>query len=437
MTPERFLDLLRTYNAARLLAKRLACNDNAKNQVYLGGDFAALNVVPHRPMVEDASTTADAKRVRLKAGLDFYWLDDAGCLEPAGGANLILYPRYPEVRLSGILTGVRNRSWSPLISSRTEGRWLFLATVSDGRILAHVVGPGTPLAVWAESALAEDGHGALLEFPLPRRQGIREALAAIAAKGWIPSKRLTKGGHEVVCRGTNCGGYTLEAELGVRPNSRSTPDYDGWEVKQFQVSDIDHPTGDRITLFTPEPDGGVYRELGIERFLRRFGYPDKRGRVDRLNFGGHHVCGVRNSLTRLTLSLVGWDSAKETVADLDGGLVLADESGEEAAKWSYTALINHWSTKHARAVYVPGEVQPDPLAYRFGSRVLACQGTGFSLFVRAFSNGLVVYDPGIKMEQASTGSPKFKKRSQFRIPFKHVPMLYRHAGWWDLHRSAS
>jgi hypothetical protein len=30
---------------------------------------------------------------------------------------------------------------------------------------------------------------------------------------------------------SNCGGYTLEAELGATPNGYSEPDFMGWEIK--------------------------------------------------------------------------------------------------------------------------------------------------------------------------------------------------------------
>lgn len=39
-------------------------------------------------------------------------------------------------------------------------------------------------------------------------------------------------------------------------------------------------------------------------------------------------------------------------------------------------------------------------------------------------NGNIYYDPGIKMEDAST-KPKIKKRSQFRIKSQHLASLYK------------
>ena len=39
---------------------------------------------------------------------------------------------------------------------------------------------------------------------------------------------------------------------------------------------------------TPEPNGGVYSAEGVIKFIRKYGYPDKSGKIDRFNFGGIH-----------------------------------------------------------------------------------------------------------------------------------------------------
>jgi hypothetical protein len=52
--------------------------------------------------------------------------------------------------------------------------------------------------------------------------------------------------------------------LGISPNGRSEPDYLGWELKAY--------SGSRITLMTPEPNGGLYGEKGVAEFLRTYGY---------------------------------------------------------------------------------------------------------------------------------------------------------------------
>ncbi len=44
--------------------------------------------------------------------------------------------------------------------------------------------------------------------------------------------------------------------------------------------------------------------------------------------------------------------------------------------------------------------------------------------LRALANGAVYYDPGIKLEQASTANPTSKRRSQFRVASKNIVALY-------------
>src|SRR5690606_26890966 len=125
--------------------------------------------------------------------------------------------------------------------------------------------------------------------------------------GWILSKRLDKMGNILPCNSSNCGGYTLEAELGVTPNGFSEPDFLGWEVKQFTVKNFSNINSAVITLMTPEPTGGIYVTEGIESFIRRYGYDDVSGKHDRLNFGGQFYLNRRGLRTGLTLKLFGFN----------------------------------------------------------------------------------------------------------------------------------
>lgn len=93
--------------------------------------------------------------------------------------------------------------------------------------------------------------------------------------GWIDSKRLDRDGNILACNAPNCGGYTLEAELGIIPNGYSAPDFLGWEIKQFGVKKFTRINNAIITLMTPEPNGGIYKNEGIEYFLKHYGYADK------------------------------------------------------------------------------------------------------------------------------------------------------------------
>ena len=141
---EQLLDLMRHHGATRIYAKRLASNDNSKQQVYLGGGFAALNIIPHGDIIIDTSERAGAKQDRPKALVNFYWIDENG-RHPAPGANLILYPDYPEVRLSGFLRGCRAAP-NAIMTVREEGRLLVLGMTPEGDVLAHALAADSPIA---------------------------------------------------------------------------------------------------------------------------------------------------------------------------------------------------------------------------------------------------------------------------------------------------
>jgi len=435
MQPADLLKALKDNGCTRLLAKRLAPNDNSKNQIYLGGDYSAIQVLPFGSLVDDTSVVASSKRARLKANVSLSWVDEGGGIEEASHSNLILYPKYPEVRLSGLLQGLRTRHQSDVIASRDEGRWLFLGITQAGQILAYACKAASPCANWAESLSSQlPVVGVFCEFPLnghDARSNIQQVLGDIAGKGWIRSKRLNGAGETRPCESENCGGYTLEAEMEIRPNGRADPDYEGWEVKQFHVTDLREPIGAQLTLFTPEPDGGVYCSEGVEEFIRQYGYPDVSGIADRINFGGAHRFGISHPRTSLTLTLAGWNTTTKKIDSVSGGIRLVDARENVAASWSFPDLINHWKRKHAKAVYVPSLKATDPLRYRYGSKVFFGIGTDFPLVLDSVTKGHVIYDPGIKMENSSK-SPTIKRRSQFRILFKNLSGLYRQTGWWDL-----
>jgi hypothetical protein len=436
MTPDQLLAVMRDRGARRMVAKRLAANDNSKNQIYLGGDYTAIQVLPFENLHEDASVAGGSKNARMKADVALNWIDSRGGMKRAKGANLILYPKYPEVRLSGMLKGVRDRAPAEVIAPRAEGRWLFLGINAEGSVLAFACQHDAPCAKWAEEAVTAGRAtqvGVFYEFLIPKagREDLMVALRRISDLGWIGSKRLDKDGRTLPCNAQNCGGYTLEAELGIRPNGRSDPDYDGWEVKQFDVTDLLKPKGGRVTLMTPEPDGGLYADAGAEDFLRKFGYADRGGIVDRINFGGMHRFGIRHDLTKLQMALTGWDAAKGTMTDLAGGIELIDVEGGIAARWSFESLLNHWKRKHAKAVYVPSNCDKEPRRYRYGAKVFTGVGTDFPLLLAAFARGAAFYDPGIKLVNAST-KPELKRRSQFRIAVKDLGALYETTAWTEL-----
>jgi hypothetical protein len=414
--------------ASVLLAKALAPNDNSKNQIYLGGDFQALGILPVGQVRAD--TSPDGREI-LKATVRFSWLQIDGTSTEAPNAQLILYPQYPEVRLSGILLGSR-KAPSQLIASREDGRILLLAVTSDGSITAVAAGPASQLARDIAELKNLETAGIFLKIPLTRKavqpkEQLLSELRRIHTKGWIDGRALRRDGSVHPCNSQNCIGFTLEAELGVARNGYSEPDFLGWEVKAAQARDLfTIPISKAVTLLTPEPDLGFYCQNGASDFVRRYGYTDRRQREDRLNFGGVFANGRRQSLTGLTLGIAGFDATARKMVTAHGAIELRSDDGTLAAGWSFAKLTKHWNRKHAQAVYVPALCNTNGLRrYQYGGVVTLGEGTDFLLFLSAVARGSVYYDPALKIENASNPASPTKRRSQFRIKAGNLTDLYR------------
>jgi hypothetical protein len=121
----------------------------------------------------------------------------------------------------------------------------------------------------------------------------------------------------------------------------------------------------------------------------------------------------------------GYDPESGKITNPDGGVTLIGPRGEEAATWHFADMMRHWNRKHAKAVYVPSLRKiSDYRQYRYGNLVQLGIGTDFSKFLAAIADGKAYYDPGIKLEKASSRKPESKRRSQFRIESSNIKYLY-------------
>lgn len=423
---DALLGAFQKLGAQRVLCKRLAENDNSKQQVYLGHGFDALNLIPFGTVQSDSSK----KQPIMKAALPLSWLDDAGKAAPAAGAQLVLYPQYPEVRMSGFLRGCAtapNELMRPVpkasrrFNNGPDGRLLFLAILPSREIVAYLAAAGSAITNEFDERDARNpfvGAGVFLNVPLPDARDPRtlllDRLRQIHAAGWHPSCRLHADGSRRPYSARNGGGYTLEALFDIIPNGRAEPDFHGWELKACG--------SDRVTLMTPEPDSGYYGSEGVEAFVRRYGHVADG---DTLYFTGQHRVDVACTSTGQKLTVRGFDVPNAKIVDVDGGIYLVGEGGEDSAGWSFPRLLEHWGRKHASAAYVPYEVRDSGgPEYHYTSPAMLGEGTSFEKFLKALASGLVVYDPGPKVMAASTAKPKTKARSQFRIGRKSLGQLY-------------
>jgi len=430
---DTLLGRFRGLGAVRIVIKPLAENDNTKQQIYLGSSFEILKVLPF----ESVKATPGVKRPNFKAPMNLSWIDAQGHVAPAQGTKLILYPDYPEVRLSGFLRGcpiAPSRLMQPVPKAERQhnngpdGRVLFLGIRPDGGVLAYVSASGSEVSrsfanLRANAAVVASGALWLLELVNTgnARDALLQKLREIHTAGWHPSMRLDRTGRKIPYAAQNGGGYTLEALFGISPNGRSEPDYMGWELKAFGSS--------RITLMTPEPDTGFYGQHGTEAFVRKYGRDIGGGTT---YFTGLHRVGLICAASGQVLRLDGFDPTKEKVVDVSGGIQLVDRLGQVSAGWSFADLIDHWGRKHASAAYIPYEKKNDVLPeYFYGSPVLLGEKTTFPRYLKAMHDGHVVYDPGSKVT-TEAGKSRVKARSQFRISVKQLACLYESLDRVDL-----
>lgn len=437
MNLKQFLKIFSDKTCQKIYVKKLSANDNSKNQIYFGGSFDILNILPSSEIITD--TDGIRKRESFKSKLDFYWLDEDGTSSKAPNCQLILYPDYPEVRFSGFLLGCKNAPRDLLIE-RIENRVLFIGVSDERKIYGYVVSPNSEIANEFFALKNIETHGVFYvltvfnnQIQLNSKNILLEELKRIHNLGWIFSKRLTPHLQIVPCENSNCGGFTLEAELNIPSNPRSEPDFLGWEIKNFSVKNFEKINSTVITLMDHSPTHGFFNEQGAEAFIRKYGYNDKRGRESRMNFGGTHRHGIFHSLTSLQLVIVGFDSENLKIINPSGYIALIDRHDNIAASWSFASFIKHWNTKHANACYVPSKLkkefflEDEKRQYSYGNKIILGSYTDVTLLFKQIYLGKIYFDPGIKLELAIEGLRRkgVKVRSSFRIKSGDLSSLYQ------------
>jgi hypothetical protein len=424
-------NLLRFYSdvgSAEVYVKQLSPNDNSKNQIYLGGSFDVLNIFPSEDIVTDSA--GPRKKQTLKSKIDFNWINEDYSVSIAPHSQLILYPEYPEVRFSGFLRG-SNNGYSHLLSSREEGRLLFLGVGKNNKIYGYVASSQSDVALNYHSKKGLETHGVFKIIKITdTKYLLLQELQRIHNLHWICSKRLNPKNEIVPCVSSNCGGYTLEAEMNIPSNSTSGPDFLGWEIKQFRVNNFNKFGSSPISLMDHSPNGGYFFDEGPAAFIKKYGYADKKGRASRLNFGGTHKFNTVHHLTSLKLLTFGFDILSRTI-DPQGFVGLIDTKENIAASWSFKSIIDHWKKKHPQACYVPSRIRKGNFEkcnqqYFFGNKIILGKYTDVSLFLYELSLSNIVYDPGIKLELAIEGERKQEThvRSLFRTKPNRLPNLY-------------
>lgn len=455
ITIEQVRDEFTAAGAKVVWAKLMGRNNNSKQQVWLAGDPSDLSFLPLGVPSYNEGTSRKKKAGPLvvRIPVSWNWIVPGVGRFLAPDAKLCYYPQYPEVRFSGFLRGCSmapNELMSPSKRGFEEGRVLFFATVDiDGEhptVVAMVVGAPSPAAAYMY-ALGADAAGKPKPVVSPGMQVLDEiSVLENALKGFVGEKivpcRLL--GDGTVIRpyiAQNAAGFTLEAEMGVGENSVPGPDFDVWELKAIKQVNLLKRHNHKVTLFTPQPDRGWITEHPQTDFVLRYGHvykTNEQGKPVSYYFtsGDFEGIGTDKPSARLRMQIEGFRNSKDF--DPSGMIELVDkETGEVAAGWSFMKLLDHWQRKHNRAAYVPYAKEGDgeSTLLEFGPLITLGISTSFGLFLQAFSEGKVVFDPGDKAVLRD-GKWVPHSRSQFRINLFDIGAIYQETRFIDIRDDA-
>lgn len=420
------VSLLAAHGVQEGLIKPLSRNHNDKNQIYSAAGFD-----PVYPMFDVAFSLRGAATSRKKGSRTkgkfipeavfrkFSWVDSSGREIPAREAKMIIYAQYPETRLSGFQT-VENTMPDTLSVEFTKqhpdvARYLVLGRRGAGEVVAVMVA-GPAQRFMNEVASLPNATGSRVWKHLRVGQNVSAALASMLARVVnkpVPGRRLDASHASLPFNGTQVCGYTLEHELGIVPNSDKNGDFEGIELKAH--------TQKKVTLFTPEPDLGLYAE-DFAKFMNTYGYEAKPGEF---RLTGIHRVDVCCDKSGLTLKIMNHErgSSLAAAADKDVHVGLFDNKGRLAAGWSLERLLNCWSAKHNESVYVPASKtrceDPELIAaghkymVEFSDEVMWCRETSAEQLFEALYEGTLFLDPAPKYcpDNASLN----KRRSQWRV----------------------
>jgi hypothetical protein len=415
-------------NVSRVFYKKLATNDNSKNQVFLGSGWDTVSILPLEEITE---SSANFQTSNFKCHLNFYWLSQEGELCHAPRTKLILYSKYPEVRLSGFIDGCsdKNRLSRLMNAQRNETieRILILGVTNDDKILSHVLeSDSNKEGQLKEISLSSYGKLTEIKFSLGMASidELVSRIKEIINKGWVPVRSLTLKDGKIVSNykdkiANNSHGVTLEAELGVTANSSSGPDWRGWEIKSkrfLKYNQIHHSKP--VSLFTPAPDFGLY-SYDYELFMDNYGFFDVE--KNRISFAQMHKYQRTTPGSQLTLVCSGFENG---IIKGNGSIDLIDPGDNIVASWKFSKLLGHWNRKHQNFVLIPAMVclkNGIPHAKYFGYLKIG-KKTDFNKFISAFVNTYISYEPGCWIDNQNPS--RRHERHQWRILSGRLEELY-------------
>lgn len=301
--------LLTQHNCELAFVKKLAKNNNDKQQVFIHRSIGIFNSTfelkfEERGLSESVTKPASNRSKKIPSAVfsSFSWVSRDGSLHPVKACKAILYAQYPETRLSSFKTVSnempRSMSVEYTRSVNLLSRFLVLGATREGRAVAiMVVDPSAEFENVFKHLPPLPNTKIIKQFRLREdqtpSQELAEKLTDYVVNKTFPGQKLLIAGSTKPFNGTQVCGYTLESVLGIAPNANKDGDYKGIELKAM--------TQNKVTLMTTEPDGGHYAN-SFGAFVQKFGYTDDNGLTYRMN--GLMRAWTRNEKTGLTLKIL-------------------------------------------------------------------------------------------------------------------------------------
>lgn len=444
---------LKKHECTLVLIKKLARNNNDKNQIYFHHDTSILNSVFDLEFDERLASTSEKKKGTIFGKTipqaifkEFHWLSTNGHLEKTKECKAITYHQYPETRLSGFQTD-KLRIPNSLSIEYTKNpeifpRYLAIGATPQGIAIAMmIVNPGSIFDDEFKKLDGFQGSNICKHLEIDGELStstskLKYLLSNSVANKDLKGCRYDRNMKTVPFNSTQVHGYTLEHACGIKPNSDHDGDIYGIELKAF--------TRKKISLITTEANGGLYKE-SFSGFMQKYGYV----KDDDYRLTGIHRAYALNYKTGLTLKIVcfpltkgikkterrNYDPEQAFSKQMNGmSLILEDQKGDIAASWTIEHLMNRWGAKHNEVVYVPATVNANHVAEEinagynkrvvFGDQVLWCFRSTVEKLLNAIHTGVIFLDPAPKYNV--TDSSRSKRRTQWRLNdiYKAAPLLY-------------
>ena len=342
----------------------------------------------------------------------------------APNSKLIFYSKYPEARISGFL---RNAPGAPksLMNARLKNR-IFILGIFDDHVVCFVKVCTDGELIYLRDLKLKSGLniGSFYELNIGNQnQKIIERLNEIVQKEWIPGSKLDKMGLPEPYNARNAIGYTLEAELKIKPNPISSPDFDIWEVKGSTISTevLKRIYVKPYSMFDSAPDLGIIRSIkDSKKFAKTYG----REKNNRYDFTGPYK--YHEEKFGRTLRLL---DEKDIYTHLNELLLF--EGKIKILGWSFEKIINHLSSKHSHTVFAFAQMQKISgiRHYKYNPVIILAEYAGILGFIDSLLKKHVYYDPDCKYENNRT---HFRHLIRGKLTYDHLDSVFQRFSIWNV-----